>query len=298
MVSVSAKFYDKTQAKEMSSFLSWSLVGSLALTSRNEGVQVILNIFFGVVMNAAYGIAMQVNAAMSIMSQGVLGSLSPQIIKSAGQKDYEKMIFLMRTMSKFAIFSVSLFAIPLFFECGTILSIWLGKVPENTIAFVRLFIIFAQIMLLSAGIQMVFDALGKVKEYNIWVSLILLLNLPIGYTLFQSNFPSYTIVVIGMGLELISLQVRLLLLKKHVSFSILDFYFDTLKRIVLPSLCIATLLYLIRFLELNKYPQLFVTFTVALVIYPFLIYALSLDQKQKEILGGFLSKMRRLKTNK
>ena len=293
MVSISAKFYDKAQAKEMSSFLSWSLLGSLALTSRNEGIQVILNIFFSVVMNAAYGIAMQVNAAMSIMSQGVLGSLGPQIIKSAGQKDYEKMIFLMRTMSKFAIFSVSLFAIPLFFECGTILSIWLGKVPENTVTFVRLFIIFAQIMLLSAGIQMVFDALGKVKQYNIWVSLILLLNLPLGYILFQSSFPPYTIVIIGMGLELISLQVRLLLLKKHVSFSILDFYFDTLKRIIFPSFCIATLLYLIRFLELNRYSQLFLTFSVALIIYPFLIYTLSLDPKQKQILVGFLSKIRK-----
>lgn len=293
MVSISAKFYDKSQAREMSSFLSWSLLGSLALTSRNEGVQVLLNIFFGVVLNAAYGIAMQINAAMSILSQGVLGSLSPQIIKSAGQKDYTKMIFLMRTMSKFAIFSVSILAIPLFFECGTILHLWLGKVPSNTIIFVRLFIVFGQIMLLSAGIQNVFDALGKVREYNIWVSLILLLNLPFAYFFFKFNYPPYTIILVGMTLELLSLQVRLYLLKKHVDFSFLYFYSDTIKRIIFPSLCIALLLYSIRYLDLNIYLQLITTFLASLIFYPFLIYTLSLEAKQKEILHGFLIKIKK-----
>jgi len=298
MIYISAKYYDKSQAKEMSTFLSWSLVGSLALTSRNEGVQVVLNIFFGVVLNAAYGIAMQVNAAMSILSQGVLGSLSPQIIKSAGQKDYKKMIFLMRTMSKFAIFSISIFAIPLFFECETILHIWLGEVPENTVVFVRLFIVFGQIMLLSAGIQNVFDALGKVKEYNIWVSLILLLNLPFAYVFFKLNFPPYTIIFVGMTLELLSLQVRLYLLKKHVDFSILYFYSDTIRRVVLPSFCIVILLFSIRYLALNPYLQLFTTFLVSLLCYPFLIYFLSLEARQKEILIGFLSKIKLLNTKK
>lgn len=298
MVSVSAKFYDKAQAKKMSSFLSWSLVGSLALTSRNEGVQVLLNIFFGVVMNAAYGVAMQVNAAMSILSQGVLGSLSPQIIKSAGQKDYKKMIFLMRTMSKFAIFSVSVLVIPIFFEIGTILQLWLKIVPQNTVTFIRLSIIFGQIMFLSAGIQLVFDALGKVREYNIWVSLILLLNIPVAYILFKSGLPFYSIIFVGMFLELVSLQVRLLLLKKHIDFSMLDFYSDTFKRVFFPSICMATLLFSVRYLELETYLQLFITFALSILIYPALIYKIALDTQQKEIFKGLLSKVKWLKINK
>lgn len=298
MVSVSAKFYDKRQAKEMSSFLSWSLVGSLALTSRNEGVQVILNIFFGVLINAAYGIAMQVNAAMSILSQGVLGSLSPQIIKSAGQKDYEKMIFLMRTMSKFSIFSVSILVIPLFFEIGTILQLWLGKVPEHTVTFIRLGIIFGQIMFLSAGIQTVFDALGKVREYNIWVSLILLLNLPFAYVLFKMEFPPFSIIIVGMFLELISLQVRLQLLKKYVNFSVIKFYVDTVRRVVFPSLCLALLLYSLRFLQLESYLKLFVTFALSLSLYPILVYTLALEAKQKVMLDELFSKFKWLKIRK
>ncbi len=122
-VEISYNFYNKEQAKEMFSFLSWSLLGSLALTSRNEGVQVLINIFFGVIRNAAYGIAMQVSVAMSILSQGIIGSITPQIIKSAGAGDTSKMIFLMRTMSKFATFSVSIIVIPVFFACEMILKI-------------------------------------------------------------------------------------------------------------------------------------------------------------------------------
>jgi O-antigen/teichoic acid export membrane protein len=284
MVSVTFKYYDKGYSKEMTSFLSWSLLGSLALTSRNEGVQILMNLFFGLARNAAYGIAMQVNAAMAILSQGILGSLSPQIVKSAGSGDYKKMIFLMRTMSKFATFSVSILAIPIFFQIPTVLKIWLGEYPEDTVTFIRMIIIFGQIMLLSAGIQTVFDSIGKVRLYNIWVSFILLLNLPIGYLVFSMGFPSYSIIVVGMALELISLNVRLWLLKKYVDFSIKDFYFDTIFRVFIPSFVVAALIYAFSLLALG-------TGLITLLLYPLLIYKFSLEPKQKEIISGMLSKL-------
>lgn len=291
MVSVTFKYYDKGYSKEMTSFLSWSLLGSLALTSRNEGVQVLMNLFFGLARNAAYGIAMQVNAAMAILSQGILGSLSPQIVKSAGSGDYPKMIFLMRTMSKFATFSVSVIAIPIFFQIPVVLKLWLGNYPEDTIIFIRMIIIFGQIMLLSAGIQTVFDSIGKVKLYNIWVSFILLLNLPIGYLFFSMGFPSYSIIVVGMILELISLNVRLVLLKKYVDFSVKEFYFDTIFRVFLPSLVVAGVIYAFTLLVFGDFIVLFGSGLITLLLYPILIYNFSLEPKQKEILSGMLPKL-------
>lgn len=290
-VAVSFKYFSKELVNEMFSFLSWSLLGSLSLTSRNEGVQIIINIFFGVARNAAYGIAMQINSAMAILSQGIIASLGPQIVKSAGTKEYDKMIFLMRTMSKFATFSVSLIAIPLFFECPTILRIWLKTVPEDTINYVRLIIIFGQIMLLSAGIQNVFDAIGKVKTYNIWVSFILMLNLPITYVLFSFGLPSYSVIIVGMFLELVSLNVRLKLLKKHVNFSIPNFYFDAFFRVFLPSFFVAMLLYLLSFFIINIYLKLFFSFLITFVTYPFVIYKFSLEVRQKEIFTSMINKM-------
>ena len=291
IVTVTFGLYDKHHAKDMFSFLSWSLLGSLALTSRNEGVQVIINIFFGVVRNAAYGIATQISVAMSILAQGIIGSISPQIIKSAGSGETSKMIFLMRTMSKFAAFSTSIIVIPIFFECPLILKFWLTNVPSETVIYVRLILIFGQIMLFSAGIQTVFDALGKVKIYNIWVSFILILNLPIGYVFFKLGFPSYTIIIVGMFLELISLNVRLNLLKKFVAFSIKEFYIDTIFRVCLPAIFVSLIVYLSGFLILDPLYSLLLAFLISFTIYPLVIYNFSLEARQKELLTGILSKV-------
>lgn len=291
MVRITFSLYDKWQAKEMFSFLSWSLLGSLALTSRNEGVQVLINIFFGVTRNAAYGIAMQISVAMSILGQGISGSITPQIIKSAGAGDTKKMIFLMRTLSKFAIYSISLVVIPVFFTVPFLLDIWLPEVPADTITYVRLILLFGQITLLSAGIQTVFDALGKVKVYNIWVSFILLLNLPIAYLLFKLGYPSYTIILVGMCLEVVSLNLRLMLLKKYIALSIKKFYSDVVFRIYLPNLATAALVYAFTLLALNEYITVIGSFLITLLILPALIYKFSLEARQKELLTGMLSKI-------
>ncbi len=290
-IEINFKFYDTHLVKEMMSFFSWSLLGAVAIMSRNEGVQVLINMFFGVVKNAAYGIAMQVSAAMSILSQGIIGSISPQIIKSAGAGEISKMIFLMRTMSKFATFSISLVAIPLFFECPSILKFWLKNVPDGTIIYIRFIIIFGQVMLLSAGIQTVFDALGKVKLYNIWVSIILMLNLPISYLLFKLNYPSYSIILVGILLELASLNVRLILLKKNVEFSIKEFYYDTLIRVFLPTIFMGTIIYLLGLLHLGVFIEIVLAFLLNLLLYPIIIYKFSLEGKQKELLDGMLNKI-------
>jgi hypothetical protein len=146
-------------------------------------------------------------------------------------------------------------------------------------------------MLLSAGIQTVFDAIGKVRLYNIWVSFILLLNLPIGYFFFRLGYPSYTIIIVGMTLELISLNVRLLLLKKYIQFSIKAFYFDTIFRVFLPSLIVATVVYFYCLIDLNSFVSLLGTGLITLLLYPIFIYKFSLEPKQKEILKGMLSKL-------
>ena len=127
--------------------------------------------------------------------------------------------------------------------------------------------------------------------YNIWVSFILLLNLPIGYLFFSMGFPSYSIIVVGMILELISLNVRLILLKKYVDFSIKEFYFDTIFRVFLPSLVVAAVIYAFTLLVFGDFIVLFGSGLITLLLYPILIYNFSLEPKQREILSGMLPKL-------
>lgn len=294
-IKFSLQHFDKVLVKDMGSFLSWSLLGALAIMSRNQGVQVLLNMFFGVVKNAAYGVAMQVSAAMSILSQGIGGALSPKLIKSAGAGDHARMIYLMRTMSKFAIFSVSVVAIPVFFQCETILKIWLRIIPESTVIYVRLIIVFGQLQLLSAGIQTVFDALGKVKAYNLWVSIILILNLPVSYIFFKLGYPSYSILVVGMVLELVTLSIRLRLLKRYTQFSVSEFIFDSVFRVALPTVATCGLLYTLTLFQINIYMELVMSFVLTLLIYPVIIYNFSLEKEQKTMFNDLLGKVLKFK---
>ncbi len=282
---------DKNLIKEMLSFMGWSLIGALAILSRNQAVSVLLNIFFGVIKNAAYGIAMQVNSAVGILSQGIIASFSPRIIKLAGAGENEKMLYLMRSMSKLAVLSISIVILPFFFEAPYLLKLWLKIVPEDTVLFSQLILGFALIMQQSAGIQAVFNAIGKVRIYNIWVSSILILNIPISYIMFSYGYPPYSIIVIGMILEVISLFIRLILLKKHLKFSIPLFLNDIFLRTGLPMLIMCAIVFLISIIIRNELQNLIFTFLIFFTIYPVSIYLISLDYEQKMFVKKLIHKI-------
>ena len=273
--------FDKLISGEMMSFMGWSLLGAVAVMSRNQGVTVLLNVFFGVVANAAYGIASQVNFAMGMLSQGFIGSISPQIIKSAGSGETDRMVYLMRSMTIFTVISVSLAAVPFIMEAPVILKLWLKNVPEGSVVFSRLVVVFAMLTGLSAGIQTIFDAIGRVKLYNIWVSLILILNLPIAYLLFKKDLPAYTIIITGMILEVAGLFVRLYLLKRYLFFSVRRFLSDVAFKILFPVGILIGLLILLKQFDISDYLELVLAVFLSLFLYPVIVYNISLDKTQR-----------------
>lgn len=288
---IKPQYFRYSIVKEMLVFISWSFLGALAVMSRNQGVSVIINLFFGVVKNAAYGVSLQINAAIAILSQGVQGAISPKIIKSAGAGNQSNMIYLMRSMSKLSIFSVAMICMPLFFNLETVLYFWLGSVPEDTVLFVKFTIISSLVMLFSTGIQTVFDALGKVKLYNLWVSVILLFNLPVSYLLFKfGDFPAYTILLVSIFLEIICLFVRVFLLKRYINFSMLSFFSESLFQVIAPIVFVGFLIYLLNFILPDKVFFLISSCLISLFIYPLIVYKFSLDQLQKELFNNILLK--------
>lgn len=278
--------------REMLAFISWTLLGALAVMSRNQGVSVVLNIFFGVVTNAAYGISQQVNNALNILSQGVGGSMAPILMKSAGEKNYEKMFYMMRSMAKMSFFSISIFSIPFFFEMPFILKLWLKDVPEDSVVFSQWIIILVLAVILSSGMQNVFVAIGKVKTYNIYVSIFLILNLPISYLMFRWGFANYTIIVVGVVLELITLNIRLYLLKKFLNYDIRA-YIAELGQILLPTVIVSMMLYLLCFAGLAPLAKFILSFAISLTVSPFVIYRYSLDVQQKQYVMNIVSKFKR-----
>lgn len=234
-LSLNASLLRKSVLRELSSFMGWNMIGSVALMGRNQGLAVVINLFFGVVANAAYGIAVQIQAAVSTLSQGIVTVLSPRIMKTAGRGDLEKMVQYANATSKFGILSIATLAIPLIINMPYILNWWLDEVPQDTVIFARLIILFIMSTGLSAGIQSIFLAINKVREYHTYVSVIILMNIPIGVLFFWLGSPSYSILLVSVVLELIAFIVRVNLLRKHLAFfKTLSFYLSVIKTIIFP----------------------------------------------------------------
>jgi len=276
-----AKYLSKDNIREMLSFMGWNLFSSLAVLSRNQGVAVLLNIFFGVLKNAAYGIALQINAAMALLSQGIISAITPKILKGAGSGEVDHMVYQMRQMTKLSLLLSSFFAIPFLLNAEFLLKTWLQKLPEDTVVFCQLIILFSLTTALSGGVQTIFNALGKVKLYSIWVSTILLFNIPISYVMFKMGYQSYTILVVAICLELVALGVRLVLLKKIITFSIVSFVGEIIFKSVLPMLVVLIAVKLSYLGVSNQIYKLLITASATLLLYPLILFNFSFNEEER-----------------
>jgi len=226
--------YDRGLIKELTSFAGWNLFGSLCSTARYEGLAILLNLFFGAVINAAFGIANQVAAQLSFFSATMLRTINPQIMKSEGANDRKRMLRLSMTASKFGFYLLAFFAVPCVFEMPAILGIWLKNVPDNTVIFCSLVLVGTLVNQLTIGLEAALQATGKVKVYQLVVGLLLLCNIPLAYILLQNGFPAYTALVCYAVIELLACGTRLYLAKKIAGLSVREYFYRVLAREIIP----------------------------------------------------------------
>jgi O-antigen/teichoic acid export membrane protein len=289
------RLIQRESIKEIFAFISWNMIGALALLGRNQGVALVLNIFFGVLANAAYGVALQVQASLGMLSQGIIAALNPRIMKMAGERNYQKMLYYSGAASRFGILALSFLAIPLFLNMPIILELWLDEVPHDASVYSRLIILFILTTGLSAGIQTVFQSINKVKAYNIYVSLIILLNIPIGVLLFYLNFPSYAIFVVSIVLEFFAFIVRLLLLKRYLEFSIGVYLKSTLVQVALPLfLSFGFAFGYLQLYEFGKLVNVLTCSLIGIVVLLLSIIVFSIDPEERLLVNKMLKNVFKL----
>ena len=220
------KYGDVKLFKEMIKFAGWNMFGSFCSIARNQGIAIVLNLFFGVVINAAYGIANQVNNQLVSLSTVIGKAISPQLTKSEGKGDRIRMLQLGMLASKIPFMLMALISVPLILEMPAVLSFWLKNVPDNTVIFTRLFLVLSLLSTLSSGIISALLAIGNIKLYQIVVGGTLLLNVPISWILFKLGFPSFYSVLVAIALEVISHILRLYFLKHLAGSSVKSFIID------------------------------------------------------------------------
>ena len=227
---------DKSILKNMFSYAGWTYIGSSAALLRDQGGNILINLFFGPTVNAARGIAVQVQSAVNQFAVNFITALNPQITKNYAAGDYERVKFLIRVGALAGYFLLLLIALPILFNTPYILKLWLKDVPADTVIFVQLAILFAMSEAISNPLITAASASGRIRNYQLLVGGIQFLNFPIAYLVFRLGFPSYTVLVIAIVLSQCCLAARLYILRKMIKLSAKAFLEECYVKIILVSL--------------------------------------------------------------
>lgn len=217
-------FWNNNLCKNLLSFSGWNLSAQVAYVARTQGVNILLNLFFGPALNAARGIAVQVSGALTSFVSNFQLAANPQIVKSYAQRDMVGMRKLIYDSSRFSFLLLSMLSIPFYLECEAILTIWLKTVPDYAVIFTRLVLMSMLVDALSGTLGYGMFATGKVRNYQLTLSSLFILNPILVYILFKGGLQPVIIYIIEITFNAIALGFRLYFLRKLIGISILTYY--------------------------------------------------------------------------
>ena len=282
--------WDKKLFKEMSSFASWNLLGVFAGIAYSQGVNILLNIFFGPVVNAARGIAFQVQGAVNGFVTNFQLAVNPPITKSLATGDKKYMYSLIFSTSKYSFYLLLILSLPVLIETEFILRIWLKNVPDYTVIFTRLVLLDILICSLSGSLQTMAQATGKVKTYQLVISGILLLNLPFSYLLLKLGFAPQATFVVSIVSSLAALLARLIVLKIIASFPVKDFMTFVLLPVGIVFLTASLIPYYLSTQFPDSLKQFIIIFISSLLSTLCFVWLLGMNKEEKTYLKAFLHK--------
>ena len=228
---------DKPLLKEMSSFAGWSFWGNLAGILYTQGLNMMLNIFFGPVVNAARGIATQIQGVVQQFVGNFQMALNPQITKTYASGELDKMHSLMFRSARFSFMLLFFLSLPIMLETNYILTLWLGIVPENTVIFARIIIAISLIYTIANPCVIANQATGKVKVYQAVVGGLLLLILPISYIVLKMGAPAYSVFIVHFCVESVAQFARMYMLRNMIDLPLWSY----VKNIYLPIMGVVLL---------------------------------------------------------
>lgn len=273
--------YDKPLVKEMTGFAGWNFFGSSAYMLNTQGVDMLINIFFGVMLNAARGIATQVqNAVMQFVNNFTI-AVNPQITKSYAAGEMEYMYKLVCRGARFSYFLLFLFVVPIVCEADYILRLWLKIVPEHAPTFLRLTLFGSLMMLLGNSMLTAISATGNIRRYQLWVTIVGCLVFPLTWIAFKLGSPPETTYVIFIVIYFLLVFVRLYIAKGLLNFPVRLYMTDVMLRISMVS-AISFILPLLVICNMEEgFFRLCLTCIVSLLSTALTIWVLGLQKSER-----------------
>jgi len=225
---------DFSVLKGMGNFAGWTVYSTACIVGRAQGMQVVLNQFFSLAINKAYGIAIQVSGAIQFVAVSILNAMTPQIVKAEGHGDRERMLSLSITASKFAFLLLALVVVPLVFEMPNVLQLWLGQVPEYADTFARLLLLSSLCDQLTVGLGTANQAIGRIRNYSLVINTTKLITLPLAWLLFHYGFSIEVVMTGYLLIEVLCMLMRLPFLHYTAGLSVTDFLYRVFLRVSLP----------------------------------------------------------------
>lgn len=225
--------YDSKLFKEIFAFAGWTMNGNLAIIGYTQGINILLNMFFGPAVNAARGIAVQVQGVCQQFCTNFQMALNPQLTKSYAQNDLGNMHRLLIKSSKFSFYILFFIVLPLMFKAGMVLKLWLGVVPDHTVEFLRLVLVYGLLYTLSNPIIVSVHATGHLKKFQLIEGTMLLTIVPMAYVLlkFFSIQPEFVFVV-HIVVEICTQYARLRIVLPMIGMRIGDYLFQVVRPII------------------------------------------------------------------
>ena len=223
---------DRLLFKEMTGFAGWSLFGNLSSVLFGQGLNMLLNVFFGPVVNAARAVAVQVQSAIQQFVSNFQMALNPQITKTYAKGEMEDMHKLMFRSARFSFYLLLFLSLPVLFETDFILRVWFKTVPENTVVFLRIIICTSLIYSLANPLITANQATGKVKKYQAVCGSILLMILPISFVCLKFGCPAYSVFIVHFVMESIAQFARMVMLRPLIGIRIRDYVKNIYARVM------------------------------------------------------------------
>lgn len=280
--------FDKDLLKRMFGFAGWNFIGATSSVLRDQGGNVVINLFCGPTVNAAQGIAFQVNTAVRSFVANFMTALNPQITKSyaAGDRDY--MMTLIFQGARLSFYMLLLLSLPILINTHYILELWLKTVPEHTVFFVQLVLIFAMSESVSNPLITAMLATGRIRNYQIVVGGLQMMNLPVSYILLRMGMFPEIVIIVAIVISQCCLAARLLMLRGMIGLSVRKY----LKKVYINVLTVTVLASVLPFLLAVKTEESFTNFIllslVAVICTGLTIYYIGCNRTERQFVQNKL----------
>lgn len=278
---------DRSYFKKLFGYLGWNLVGASASLGTQQAGNLIINKYLGVAVNAAYGVSMQVNGAINQFVANFQTAFTPQLIKLFSQKQMDDFWKLSKTSALLSYYLFFIIAFPIFVNIDYVLGIWLVEVPQYAGTFCQLLILYSLIDAVQAPLWIGINATGDIKVYEIWLSLILILNIPLSILVLSLGWAPYWVLIVRVLLNFITAIVRCIYVKWQFNFPVMQYFVQVVLRVLAVTMVVAAIWFITSFAyTISSFLSFCIMYGVSLIATAVIIYYLGIGNAERIALAS------------